>query len=172
MNANLISDNIEKTPRSKLENQKKTYLKGLSVLSQIFHDRMFSSVISILPSTSISSFVSGLIHSFDEGSSHINYNESRQFKLILWSIIGATRGGPNRARILNILITEPLNSHQIAKKLNLDHKTIRHHLKILVKNDLIKKSSEESYGATYVLTSIMQQNVEILKEIVTKMRDD
>jgi len=163
---------MEKTSRSKLEYQKEFYLKDLSALSQSFHDRMFSSVISILQSTSISSFVYGLIHSFDDNSTHINYNESRQFKLILWSIISATRGGPNRARILNILITEPLNSHQIAKKLNLDHKTIRHHLKILVKNDLIKKSSEESYGATYVLTSIMKQNVEVLKEIVAKLRSN
>jgi len=162
---------MEKTSRTKLEHQTKSYLKDLSALSQSFHDRMFSSVISILPPISISSFVCGLIHSFDDDSTHISYNESRQFKLILWSIISATRGGPNRARILNILITEPLNSHQIAKKLNLDHKTIRYHLKILVKNDLIKKSSEESYGATYVLTSIMQQNIEILKEIVAKLRN-
>ncbi|QUC64972.1 transcriptional regulator [Nitrosopumilus sp. K4] len=172
MSVNLISYNIEKISKDKLENQKESYLKDLSALSQNFHDRMFSSVISMLQPMSISSFISGLICSFDDGSSHINYNESRQFKLILWSIIGATRGGPNRARILNILITDPLNSHQIAKKLHLDHKTIRHHLKILVKNDLIKKSSEESYGATYVLTSIMQKNVEILKEIVTKMGDN
>lgn len=172
MNANLISCNAEKTFRSKLENQKEPCLKDLSAISQSFHDGMFSSVISILQPVSIPSFMSGLFHSFNDGSSHINYNESKQFKLILWSIVGATRGGPNRARILNILITESLNSHQIAKKLNLDHKTIRHHLKILVKNDLIRKSSEESYGATYVLTSIMQQNIEILKEIVIKMRDN
>jgi len=171
MSTNLISFSIGKISRVKL-NQEKPHLKDLSILSRSFHDRMFYSVISILPPVSIPSFVSGLIHSFENGSSHSNYNESRQFKLILWSIIGATRGGPNRARLLNILITEPLNSHQIAKKLNLDHKTIRHHLKILAKNDLIKKSSEESYGVTYVLTSIMQQNVEILKEIVTRIRDN
>jgi predicted transcriptional regulator len=70
---------------------------------------------------------------------------------------------------LNLLIIDSLNSHQIAKKLNLDHKTVRHHLKILTKNELIVKSSE-SYGATYTLTGIMKQNVELLKEIVTKMR--
>lgn len=171
MKANVISCSIEKTYQVELEHQKESYLKGLSVLSQSFHHRMFSSIISLLPTTPITSFVSEIIHSFGNDSSHSNYNESRQFKLILWSIIGATRGGPNRARILNLLITEPLNSHQIAKKLNLDHKTIRHHLKILTKNELIKKSSEESYGVTYVLTSIMQLNIEILKEIVTKMRD-
>ncbi|MCV0372344.1 MAG: transcriptional regulator [Nitrosarchaeum sp.] len=100
---------------------------------------------------------------------HSNFNESRRFKLILWSIVGATRGGPNRARVLNLLITASLNSHQIAKKLNLDHKTIRHHLKILTKNELIIKSTE-SYGATYTMTDIMKQNVEFLKEIVTKIK--
>ena len=97
--------------------------------------------------------------------------ESKQFKYILWAIVGGTRGGPNRARILDLLISEPLNSNQISKKLNLDHKTIRHHLKILTKNLLITKPSDESYGATYTLTPIMQKNVQLLEEIVSKMRN-
>lgn len=150
---------------------KRTFLKDLSVLSQRCHHRMFFANVSLIYMTSIPSFVSQIISSFGTNSSG-DFNESRRFKLILWSIIGATRGGPNRARILNLLITEPSNSHQIAKKLNLDHKTIRHHLKILMKNELISKSSGESYGATYVLTEIMQQNVELLKEIVTRLRSN
>ena len=131
---------------------------------------MLSSVILLVQIPSLSSFASKIIASFGNESSRDTFGESRRFKLILWSIVGATRGGPNRARILNILISEQLNSHQIAKKLNLDHKTIRHHLKILTKNELIKKSTEDSYGAPYILTDIMQQNIELLREIVTKMR--
>lgn len=154
-----------------LDFQKEHSVKDLSVLSHSHH-RMFSTVTSLTCMPSIISFVSNIFCSFGNDVSHDNFNDSRKFKMILWSIIGATRGGPNRARVLNLLMTESLNSHQIAKKLNLDHKTIRHHLKILTKNSLITKSSEESYGATYILTPIMQQNIELLKEIMTKMRSE
>lgn len=143
-------------------------LKDLSVLPQKYHYNMHLTVSFIFP-TLFPFFVSPIICSFGNDSLHSNFNESRRFKLILWSIVGATRGGPNRARVLNLLITDSLNSHQIAKKLNLDHKTIRHHLKILTKNELIIKSTE-SYGATYTMTDIMKQNVEFLKEIVTKIK--
>jgi len=166
MKTSLISCNAL-SRNSYFEFHKECYLKDLSVLPQKDHYHMHLTVASISPTSFLFS-VSSIICSFGNDSSHGNFNESRRFKLILWSIVGATRGGPNRARILNLLITDSLNSHQIAKKLNLDHKTIRHHLKILTKNELIIKSSE-SYGATYTLTDIMKQNVELLKEIVTKM---
>lgn len=171
MNADVIFCNVECMCNYGIKSQTYSCLKGLSVLFQISHHRMFSSVIMLLPVSSFYLFTSKIVCSFGNESSSNNFGESRRFKLILWSIIGATRGGPNRARILNLLIAEQLNSHQIAKKLNLDHKTIRHHLKILTKNELIKKSTEESYGVTYILTDGMQQHIELLKEIVTKMRE-
>jgi DNA-binding transcriptional ArsR family regulator len=146
-------------------------LKDLCCLSQDgIHSMLFAFSFQIKPQ--ISSLTSFFTRSLGNDGHHDNFNDSRRFKFILWSIIGGTRGGPNRARILNLLMIEPLNSHQISKKLNLDHKTIRHHLKILTKNSLIIKSSEESYGVNYILTPLMKQNIESLKEIVTKMRKE
>ena len=170
MKANILFHTTEILYNSDSKFSTEPCLKGLSVLPQCFPHKMLSSVILLVQIPSLSSFASKIIASFGNESSRDTFGESRRFKLILWSIVGATRGGPNRARILNILISEQLNSHQIAKKLNLDHKTIRHHLKILTKNELIKKSTEDSYGAPYILTDIMQQNIELLREIVTKMR--
>jgi len=144
------------------------FLKDLSVSFQSGLHKMFSFIVLPVCTSQISSFVSEIFYVFGNNTFH-EFKDSRRFKIILWSIIGVTRGGPNRARILNLLITESLNSNQIAKRLNLDHKTVRHHLKILTKNSLIKKSSEKSYGVGYILTPIMQQNTEILKEIVAKM---
>lgn len=68
-----------------------------------------------------------------------------RFKMILWSIIAGTRGGINRAKILNLLATMPLNVNKIATILNLDHKTVIHHVNILTKNELIIKE-EKDYG--------------------------
>jgi DNA-binding transcriptional ArsR family regulator len=91
-----------------------------------------------------------------------------RFKMILWLFVAGTRGGANRARILNLLQDTPLNAHKIAKSLNLDHKTVAHHLKILSKNDLVQKA-EKTYGAEYQLSQIMNKNQNILEEIMEKI---
>jgi DNA-binding transcriptional ArsR family regulator len=50
---------------------------------------------------------------------------------ILWWLIAGTKGGINRARIVNEIHKRPYNANQLAEKLKLDYKTIRHHIKIL-----------------------------------------
>jgi predicted ArsR family transcriptional regulator len=49
---------------------------------------------------------------------------------ILWWLISGTRGGFNRGQIINLLQKRPYNSNQLAQKLELDYKTVRHHIKI------------------------------------------
>ena len=88
--------------------------------------------------------------------------------MILWMFVAGTRGGANRARILNLIKETPMNAHKIAKSLNLDHKTVAHHLKILTKNDLVEKS-EKTYGAEYQLSGIMSKNQNALQEIMNKI---
>ena len=91
-----------------------------------------------------------------------------RFKMILWSIIAGTRGGVNRAKILNLIKDTPMNANKIATVLNLDHKTVVHHVKILSKNELVKKA-EKDYGAEYHLTQIMKENQSALEEIMSKI---
>ena len=91
-----------------------------------------------------------------------------RFKMILWSIIAGTRGGVNRAKILNLLANMPLNANKIATILNLDHKTVIHHVNILTKNELIIKE-EKDYAASYKLTQIMKDNQIVLTKIMEKI---
>lgn len=91
-----------------------------------------------------------------------------RFKMILWFIIAGTRGGVNRAKILNLIKDTPMNANKIAKVLNLDHKTVIHHVQILSKNDLVVKAQKD-YGAEYKLSQIMQKNQKVLEEIVEKI---
>jgi len=124
-------------------------------------------VIVVFPIFSLLEIFPRNIFSFlgnDDGESP---SDSR-FKLILWMFVAGTRGGANRARILNLVKDTPMNAHKIAKSLNLDHKTVSHHLKILSKNDLVEKS-EKTYGAEYQLSQIMQDNQNILSEIMEKI---
>ena len=60
-------------------------------------------------------------------------------KKILWWLIAGTKGGINRARILSLLNERPYNAHQLAEKLDLDYKTVRHHIKVLEDNNIWRK---------------------------------
>jgi DNA-binding transcriptional ArsR family regulator len=64
-------------------------------------------------------------------------------KKILWWLIAGTKGGVNRARIINVLEQRPYNAHKLAEKLELDYKTVRHHIKILEDNNVITSSGEK-----------------------------
>ncbi len=92
-----------------------------------------------------------------------------RFKRILWQLIGGTRGGPNRARIIRLLLDKPCNANQLSKELALDYKTVQHHIKALIDNGLIVPSKEDGYAALYFLTSLMQDHIDILNEILAKI---
>ena len=86
-------------------------------------------------------------------------------KKLLWWLIAGSTGGPNRARIIMELRKRPYNAHQIAEKLNLNYKTVRHHLKVLEENNVIIPSEKHKYGAMYFLTDNMMDNYEIFQDI-------
>jgi len=96
------------------------------------------------------------------------HNENPRFRMILWLIIAGTRGGINRARILNLIRETPANANKIATILKLDHKTVLHHVDILSKHELINKD-DKNYGAIYTLTPLMKDNQNILTEIMEKI---
>ena len=89
-----------------------------------------------------------------------------RFKRLLWYLIASTRGGVNRARIINFLSENPSNANQLSIQLKLDYKTIIHHLDVLKKNSLIVTDNEESYGATYFISPIIEKNYSAFKEIM------
>ncbi len=91
------------------------------------------------------------------------------FKRILWHLICSTRGGANRAKILAFLMENPSNANQISIQLKLDYKTIGHHLVVLIKNNLIMTENEESYGATYFISPLLEKNQYAFNEIMAKI---
>lgn len=87
---------------------------------------------------------------------------------LLWWLITGKRGGINRAKIIKELNDRPYNAHQLSKELNLDYKTIRHHIKILEENKVIKASGDE-YSKLYFLTDEMEKSYDIFKGIWEKV---
>jgi predicted transcriptional regulator len=83
---------------------------------------------------------------------------------VLWWLIGGSRGGKNRFRIIKTLEREPMNANQLASTLDLDYKTIRHHLGLMVENDVVEAVGD-GYGDTYFLTERMESNLDVLESI-------
>ena len=109
-----------------------------------------------------------IIMALDDHSSRGNYLDPT-FKRILWYLIGSTKGGANRARILELINSHPANPNQISSELKLDYKTIIHHLSVLAENGLIITDNKESYGVTYFLTPLMEKNYDSFVEILAKI---
>src|SRR5215510_14785186 len=68
-----------------------------------------------------------------------------RFKRVLWYLIGSTKGGVNRAKILELINIRPANANRIATDLKLDYKTVLHHVKVLSENGLIITDNKDSY---------------------------
>lgn len=90
---------------------------------------------------------------------------------ILWYLLGGTRGGPTRIRILRLLRDRPYNTNQIAEQLDLDYKTVQHHLEVLQENRVLSKSGDQ-YGAVLLPTPDMDDSWEAFEEIAEKVTDD
>ena len=86
-------------------------------------------------------------------------------KNILWYLIAGTKGGETRGRIIDLLMKKPSNANKIAEILKLDYKTIRHHLEVLEKNNIIVAINKGKYGAVYFLSEFMEANMKIFNEI-------
>lgn len=91
----------------------------------------------------------------------------KHLEKLLWWLITGKRGGVNRARIIKHLHDRPYNAHQLSIELDLDYKTVRHHIKILVDNNIIKPTGD-SYSKLYFLTDEVEDNYEIFQEIWDK----
>jgi len=86
----------------------------------------------------------------------------KQIKRLLYWLL-STSGGINRGRIIELLKEKPMNAHEISEELNLDYKTVRHHLKVLERNNLV--SSEGEYGKLYFISEMLEANMEYFDEI-------
>ena len=77
------------------------------------------------------------------------YMLASEYERVWWWVFVGSRGGATRARIMRELLKNPLNRNQIAERLNLNYKTVEHHLRILIENHLVENPLGSKYGAPY-----------------------
>jgi DNA-binding transcriptional ArsR family regulator len=84
---------------------------------------------------------------------------------VLWYLLASSRGGPTRVRILRALDERPRNANQLATELELDYTTVRHHLDVLMENNVVERTDDE-YAAVYLFTEQVKSNWETVEEII------
>ena len=93
-----------------------------------------------------------------------------ELEKVLYWILLATTGGSNRGRILDEIMKAPQNANVLSKILNLDFKTIQHHIKVLEKNKLICHEGGDGYGKVYFPSELLEENLESYKKIWSKIK--
>jgi len=78
------------------------------------------------------------------------------------------QGGENRIKILESVRERSYNINQLSNELNLNYRTVKHHIEILLEHDLIV-SSGEGYGDVYFIGPKLEKNYDLLKEIERKL---
>lgn len=86
---------------------------------------------------------------------------------VLWYVLTGTRGGPNRVRLLRAIDERPRNANKLAEELDLDYTTVRHHLDVLVENDIVEKRGE--YGAIYLPTDRARHHWDVVETIIERV---
>jgi DNA-binding transcriptional ArsR family regulator len=84
---------------------------------------------------------------------------------VLWYLLASSRGGPTRVRILRAIEDRPRNANQLAEVLDLDYTTVRHHLDVLMENNVLDRSGDE-YAAVYLFTDQVKTHWETVEEIL------
>lgn len=95
----------------------------------------------------------------------------KSMRRVLWWLIGSTRGGKNRLRIVRAIQEQPMNTNQLSKELDLNYKTVEHHLERLVENGVLLTNGEE-YGTVFFLSDRLEQNLDVLDEIAEEVTAD
>ncbi|NHN40190.1 winged helix-turn-helix transcriptional regulator [Halorubellus sp. JP-L1] len=90
---------------------------------------------------------------------------------VLWYVLASSRGGPTRVRIVQALDERPQNANQLAEELDMDYTTIRHHLDVLMENNVVRRTDDD-YAAVYLFTDQAKSNWGIVEEVLDTVAED
>ena len=88
-------------------------------------------------------------------------------KIYQWVLLG-TKGSKNRIRIIQKIKEKPYNINQLSKELNLNYRTVKHHLAKLKESKLVE-SYGEKYGKLYFLSDFMSEHYDEFMDSIKNM---
>lgn len=84
--------------------------------------------------------------------------------LLLWLLVGS-KGGGTRVKILRLVRRKPSNVYQIAKELNLNYRTVKYHLELMLEHGIVERVGED-YGAIYVLSEKVEKSWNEIESLI------
>jgi predicted transcriptional regulator len=97
----------------------------------------------------------------------LNIGDIHIRRLFYW-LFFASKGGKTRFRIVKELLNSPMNKNELSKHLTLNYRTVEHHIKMLVENNIVE-GDERKYDSIFYI----KENIKIfIGEIVEKYDSD
>ena len=87
---------------------------------------------------------------------------------LLAYVFAGSRGGAARTRIVASVLDEGKNTHQIAKELGMDYKTIEYNLRVLSKHRFVV--SGEGYGKLWEPSKNLRASEPQFRDIMAKLK--
>lgn len=94
--------------------------------------------------------------------------EAKYAKRLFQFLFLGSRGGSSRIKIIKVVIDSPLNTNQISKEVGLDFKAVQHHLKVLLKNNIVNTMGDK-YNVVYFPSPLLDENMNAFNEIISKL---
>ena len=94
--------------------------------------------------------------------------EDPELRRLLWYLLGGTRGGENRARIVRAIKERPRNLNQLATDLGFQYNLVQHHVGVLKRNSLVSAVGEH-YGMTYFLSPWLEAHFEVFEAVTREL---
>jgi DNA-binding transcriptional ArsR family regulator len=97
---------------------------------------------------------------------------SRNFEKRLRFLLEGSKGGGNRIKILDLIRKKPYNLNQLSTKLKLNYRTIRHHVDVLLKEELVFAESNGRYGSVFFPSAFLESNIDVYNSVVGRRNRD
>ena len=91
-----------------------------------------------------------------------------EFRRLLWFLLGGSRGGENRAKILIAISLRPTNLNRLAKLLGVDYRSIQHHMGVLERNNLVL-STGKRYGVLYSIHPYLNYHFNVFEQVCNEL---
>lgn len=85
-------------------------------------------------------------------------------KIIPWILFGS-KGSENRIKIIQKIKEKPYNINQLAKELDLNYRTVKHHINKLKEFNIVE-SYGAKYGKLYFLSDFMSEHYDEFTELL------
>jgi DNA-binding transcriptional ArsR family regulator len=99
----------------------------------------------------------------------VSVSDDPRLRRLLWFLMGGSRGGEKRARIIDHLSRRPSNLNQLSRELELQYKLVQHHVRVLMKNSLLITSGE-GYGEMYFLSPWLEAHIQEFRRVCEELK--